>query len=392
MPKRILFLSWVDVVHPLKEYYVNSGNLVFYTAGASFFWNQNTTYITLDEIEKKLAEDKNWAKNNFDLVITMECDIFKELFIGWMEREAEIYKNIGLPVFVIGAGANCSVDYQISYSHKLSETIKKYIGSILDSGGNVTLRGNFTELFLEKIGFNNLFVSGCPSLFIRGKNACIAEKVSRENFSPAFNARAAQCISERLYEVFPNSKYIDQTEYFDILYHPEPLYEGRIKRLRDIVKKLYVEDRIYGDMNYVPLVEEIKKQNYNFSYGEKLHGNILFLQLNKPCFIKVIDSRVREICEFFKIPNSLDIQFDENNDDLYALYCSLDFSDFNVRYQNAYTAFKLFLENNEIPNNLEKTDDYFSYMKSFEYYDYRNDNTVIKNKIEAVKKIKSATY
>lgn len=77
----------------------------------------------------------------------MECDIFKELFIGWMEREAEIYKNIGLPVFVIGAGANCSVDYQISYSHKLSETIKKYIGSILDSGGNVTLRGNFTELF-----------------------------------------------------------------------------------------------------------------------------------------------------------------------------------------------------------------------------------------------------
>ena len=55
MPKRILFLSWVDVVHPLKEYYVNSGNLVFYTAGASFFWNQNTTYITLDEIEKKIS-------------------------------------------------------------------------------------------------------------------------------------------------------------------------------------------------------------------------------------------------------------------------------------------------------------------------------------------------
>lgn len=392
MSKRILFLSWVDVVHPLKEYYVNSGNLVFYTAGASYFWNQNTTYITIDEIEKKLVEDKNWAKNNFDLVITMECDIFKELFIGWMERETEIYKNIGLPVFVLGAGANFSVDYQISYSQKLAETIKNYIRCILDGGGNVTLRGNFTEFFLEKIGFNNLFVSGCPSVFLRGKNTCIAEKVSRENFLPAFNARAAQCISERLYENYPNSKFIDQSVYFDILYHPETLYVERIKSLRTIVKKLYIEDRIYGDMNYVPLVDEIKKQNYNFSYGEKLHGNILFLQLNKPCFIKVIDSRVREVCEFFKIPNSFDIQFDENRDDLYELYNSLDFSDFNVRYQNAYTAFKLFLEKNEIPNNLEKTDGYFSYMKSFEYYDYRMDSTVIKNKIEAVKKIKSITY
>lgn len=153
MSKRILFLSWVDVVHPLKEYYVNSGNLVFYTAGASYFWNQNTTYITIDEIEKKLVEDKNWAKNNFDLVITMECDIFKELFIGWMERETEIYKNIGLPVFVLGAGANFSVDYQISYSQKLAETIKNYIGCILDGGGNVTLRGNFTEFFFRKNWF-----------------------------------------------------------------------------------------------------------------------------------------------------------------------------------------------------------------------------------------------
>jgi hypothetical protein len=50
------------------------------------------------------------------------------------------------------------------------------------------------------------------------------------------------------------------------------------------------------------------------------------------------------------------------------------------------------LQKNEIPNNLEKTDGYFSYMKSFEYYDYRMDSTVIKNKIEAVKKIKSITY
>lgn len=150
MPKRILFLSWVDVVRPLKEYYVNSGNLVFYTAGASFFWNQNTTYITIDEIEKKLVEDKDWAKKKFDLVITMECDIFKELFIGWMERETEIYKNIGLPVFVLGVGANCSVDYQISYSQKLAETIKKYIGCIFDGGGECHFKGKFYRAIFGK--------------------------------------------------------------------------------------------------------------------------------------------------------------------------------------------------------------------------------------------------
>lgn len=51
---------------------------------------------------------------------------------------------------------------------------------ILNSGGDLTLRGAFTQYYLEKLGFNNLFVSGCPSLFMRGANAEIsAERVEK---------------------------------------------------------------------------------------------------------------------------------------------------------------------------------------------------------------------
>lgn len=63
-----------------------------------------------------------------------------------------------------------------------------------------------------------------------------------------------------------------------------------------------------------------------------------------PAFIDVIDSRTREIAEFYHIPNSFDMQFNPKKDDLFELYQSLDFSEFNENYKDKITRFQGFLD------------------------------------------------
>ena len=98
--------------------------------------------------------------------------------------------------------------------------------------------------------------------------------------------------------------------------------------------------------------QEFLCSNANFVYGQRIHGNIMGLLAGIPCFVDVIDSRTREIAEFYHIPNSFDMSFNPKKHDLYELYQSLDFSDFNANYKIKFARFKKFLSDNGLPNML----------------------------------------
>lgn len=46
----------------------------------------------------------------------------------------------------------------------------------------------------------------------------------------------------------------------------------------------------------------LKDKQFNFSFGSRIHGSILPILCNIPALVDCIDSRTREICEFFEIP------------------------------------------------------------------------------------------
>lgn len=392
--KRILFVTQESVVHPVQGEIINSGDFVYFTAGASFFFNQNVRYLSEHEVRIKLYKDPCYVKNNFDFVITMHSDLFRESYYDWLCDVTELYSRFSVPIYVLGICLNTlDVNYEVNFSDKLNNAVKKFVDLILNSGGDLTLRGKFTQYYLENLGFNNLFVSGCPSLFIRGENAVISSKrCEKEEFNPCFNANAAQNIPERFYEEYPNAKYVDQDYYLDFMYEPWTLTEDRLRKIRPIVRKLYLHSRLIGDKNYAMWVRKVQKEGFNFFYGRKLHGNIVGLQYNTPCFIVPIDTRVREVCDFFSIPNTFHTSFNEEKDDLFELYKSLDFSEFNTRYKDSYHAFKNYLDQHDIPNNMGNSSDYLSYINSFEYYDYEKDIKVISakdNVFNLIKKINS---
>ncbi len=377
--KKMLFVMHVDVIHPLIEFYNNSGDTVYFSAGASFFWNQNVTYILISELQKRLAENKTWVKDNFDIVIMMEACIFCEIYNTTMKEMGQLIKIFGVPTYVLGAGVHSPIDYSEEFLSKISDNAKYYVDSVLSSGGTITLRGNFTKHCLNILGYKDLFVTGCPSLYINGKNFSISnQKVSIDTFRPMLSASKVQDINKKIYTKYPQSCYFDQDYYLKYMYHPEIIKNN--KNIHPLFKKLYKQNRIFGYMNYIMWKRKILKSNFNFSYGSRIHGNIIALQQKIPAFVKIIDSRTREIAEFYKIPNSIDIDYSEKNQDLYDLYKSLNYEEFNRNYLEKYNNFSKFLLDRDIPNNLGDSENFIEYLNGLNYYDLETDESVQKIK------------
>ena len=61
--KRILFLTQESVIHPVTGEILNAGDLVYFMAGASFFYKQNVTYLSQHEVQVLLYKDADFVKS-----------------------------------------------------------------------------------------------------------------------------------------------------------------------------------------------------------------------------------------------------------------------------------------------------------------------------------------
>ena len=219
-----------------------------------------------------------------------------------------------------------------------------------------------------------MFVSGCPSLYYMGENYEISEeKIERDNFRPALNGSYVSSIDRRIYEENPTAIFFDQGHYLSELYEPHRVTKYASHKYPFV--ELYRESRLDGDMNYWLWSKRIR-ETCNFSYGTRIHGNIIALQNGIAAFVKVCDSRVRELVEFFNIPNSLNTKFDEKVDSLYDLYSQLNYREFMKTRERHFKEFSKWLREKEIPNVLGKNDAYKELITRFDYYDYRQNNEV----------------
>lgn len=153
---------------------------------------------------------------------------------------SRIIKKLKIPMFILGAGVQSSLDYSYEFLLSISEPSKIFLDTVFESGGDITLRGDFSKYCLEKLGYKNLFVSGCPSLFMCGFSDNVLNKkiINRDCFNPMFNGQTVQEIDDSLYDRYPNSHFFDQGYYFDLLYEPNVLTDERFYRLNDSVKKI----------------------------------------------------------------------------------------------------------------------------------------------------------
>lgn len=396
--KRVLFImsEYTNLLEPVSykdnqgRLIGNTGNMAFRIAGLSYFFSDklNVQFETLEDIEKHISNDSEWGRENFDLCVILEANCFSEVFHTYVKEKFDKIRKIGVPIYVLGAGAQSGVDYGKSFlKQEVSDDIKYIIDLILASGGDITLRGEFTGEVLKELGYPDLFVSGCPSLYINGRDYRIIKKeVSEKEFRPMLVSSDGICEENAaIFNEYPKSTFFDQDSYMAFLYAPEEVKEAW--RYLQPVRLLYSQNRIKGDVNYIPWCNQIVNGGYHFSYGNRVHGNILALHNGVPAYILAKDSRTREIAEFYKIPNSVENPHDAADETLYELYQRLDYEEFNRTYKNRFDALDKYLTEKGIPNVLGENHAFINYLKNLTYYDYSKDESVLIQKGKLIKKL-----
>lgn len=168
---RLCFINYVDIFEGNFNHnlIVNSGDLVYSVASASYFLGDEVdcTFITHKQCKELLANNQGFFAQ-FDKIIINEANIFAEVHIPQMKWRIEFFRQLKKPVIVLGAGAQSGVDYSLKFLKKSADYIKAYLDTLFSFGGIISLRGYFSQYVLSYLGYENLFVSGCPSLYKNG--------------------------------------------------------------------------------------------------------------------------------------------------------------------------------------------------------------------------------
>lgn len=346
----------------------NSGNKLFTFAIEKYLTSPSITY---DHYNSNMSAAV--INEKYDLIVLPMANILNPnpIVLKEMENYADFFSDIRIPIYPIGIGAQAdSYDNIKEVSQLIKKSATRFLRAVYDSGGEFALRGYFTKEIFDLLGFKDKgVVTGCPSLYMKGRNLNIKNiKVTKQEFKPLFNGDIQYLQKEGIlhyFDEFPESVLMDQNEFADLLYSKERNdFLGMSKMgIFDLIKRYTLTGLSLAANNRVKLIydvpiwlEYLEKQMFNFSFGSRIHGNLAAILSGIPAMVLVRDSRTRELAEFFNIPH---ISHVPKKQSLYSLYENISFDKFNKEYPQKFDCFQNFLRDNHIVDDIEN-DSYFN--------------------------------
>ena len=336
--------------------------------------NDGNNYIEL--LDPNMTSD--YINANFDYVVLPMANIFYSGYISALNYLADVFEKIKIPTYVIACGVQAS-----SYSRlndvieAIKEPATRFIRSIYATGGEFALRGYFTKEFFDKLGFKSAVVTGCPSLYQLGEGLKILKDNDIKSIKPVLNGKMS--IVEKYLSEEPSAIYIDQCDFFNLVFavRDDNKYNSDKKYIKSLIKQ-YGFDLVKYAMDFKILFftdislwrNYLIDNEFNFSFGTRIHGNIISILSGIPALMCACDSRTREMAEFFSISI---IKPSEKKYPLEDLYDMTDYTSFNNKFKENYYRFEEFLISAGLVKQIgkynmffkQKTDsDYLSFVKS----------------------------
>lgn len=308
----------------------NTGNLIFSHALQK---NMHVDVMSFDnfiknDLEKSIVDavlltDLIWIteNTNFDYLIRqMEC--------------------IDKPFIPMSVGIQNSLS---NINYNLNDSVKRAL-SMLQERAIIGVRGEISADILEKNGIRNIQIIGCPSMYYWShpnfkmiKKDIIPKKVLY-NFRTFYGSLSKDEAHFLTYCVNRNYDFIEQTE-FELTDNMCPS-----KEYFD-----YTATKLKKKMNIFFSADDWKKfaSQFEFSIGARFHGNVVSLWNGIPALFIVIDSRMKEMLEYFKLPHIKMADFDDTKDIRYY-YELANYDNFNNNYKKLFENYINFLEKNNI--------------------------------------------
>jgi hypothetical protein len=366
--KRVLFLSCRDgriphrfdvslaeTMHTLGR---NSGNIAFIRAIQTYLEAAGTPYDVqfYGSHSPPLAAD--WDR--YGACVINCANWLAPGTAPMLEKIARDFAGVKVPTFMIGLGAQADSYGSFDFLHSFAAEAKAFIAALLETGGGFGLRGPFTGACFDVLGFAGHYtVTGCPSLYQRGRGLRVDEaRASLGAFKPLLNGRAELQSAPLLAALEASDgafvcqdEMIGPLKFFSgltppqrrgLLTRPEPMLAlmagGRV--------------RVFADLER--WTDFILAGGYNFSYGGRIHGNVIPVLAGVPAVIAAGDSRTREIAEVFALPMARGAA-PRDLAGLHDLYQGADFGPFHRAFPQRCDDFEAFLARHNLPMALPET-------------------------------------
>ena len=334
----------------------NSGNYLFQHSmwkTLSVDGAQLVSNSTLSERVPPEPGDAARINAEFDHFVIPMANAFRAEFAPRLDRLSELLEGVTIPVTVTGIGAQAPHGHGIEALAPVDDTVKKFVGLVLDRSASIGVRGEFTRSYLLSLGFpdSSIDVIGCPSLFLHGRDFRVDKRVDTIdadsplalNLTPEVPGIGAFATTQA--ERHPNLTYIGQDAHdlrmllwgVPFPHVHDPLVPVHLDH------PLYQQDRIRLFLDTWPWYDFMATQH--FAYGTRFHGNVAALLGGTPAHLLAHDSRTLELAEHHRMPYTLTPSFeaDVRADELYA---ATDMTEFNAELPHGFDRFTAFLDRN----------------------------------------------
>lgn len=330
----------------------NAGNLIFLQAAWKIL-SPPGVEITPDRLQVNPA-DADEINERFDAYVIPLANAFRLSFEPILIRMTRLIERLRIPVVILGVGAQSNLRYELDRLLPIEPSVRAFVSAVLDRAPSIGVRGELTEAYLAGLGFRDVEVIGCPSMFLWGPDLHVAKRAARLdgdarvalNVSPYVRAMGPIVASH--VERYPNLAYIPQdldtlhlllwgesrkaaAETSDIPVHSShPLF-------RDNRVRFYVEPW--------PWIADLRA--FDFAFGTRIHGNIAAILAGTPAYVLAHDSRTLELVRYFGIPHRPMPQVPPDVDAA-DLYAEADYGELNAGHAARFATFLAYLEQHRL--------------------------------------------
>lgn len=326
----------------------NSGNLLF--IGTAYKLLATRHAIVEPDHFRADPRDADRINERYDVYVIPLANAFRRSFEPHLMRLTRLIEQLRIPVVILGVGAQSNLHYAMENLRPLDRSVKAFARAVLDRSPSIGVRGEFSEAYLRRLGFREVEVIGCPSMFLYGERLAVNKKsvaLERDakvsiNVSPYHKTMGDWIMSH--HDRYPNLMYIAQD--LDTLAlllwgeRPEGAMAGD-KLPVDRSHPLLRENKVRLFIDPWPWVEYLR--DFVFAFGTRLHGNIAALVAGTPAYVVVHDSRTLECARYFGIPHR-PISKVGPDTDAAELYEEADFSALNRGHAERFARFAGFLQ------------------------------------------------
>ncbi|MGW1722864.1 polysaccharide pyruvyl transferase family protein [Streptomyces sp. NPDC002306] len=369
--KRILLRSGkspYDVV-PLEEALhrdviaTNSGNLIFSDAAHKILETPGTEVVSHGMRADVAAAGR--INEEYDAFVVPLANAFRPSFESGLQRLTRLIGRLRIPVVVLGVGAQTGVTYDPARLKAIEPAVRDFCSAVLERSASLGVRGEFTETYLKGLGFRDVEVIGCPSLFMYGKELAVHKRakaltadsrIAVNGSHSAVRSQGLDRVIDHAHARYPRLRFIGQNTsdarqlHWRDLTHPN----ARVTTIPTHPDHpMYQEDKVRVYVDPVTWIDDLRE--FDFSFGSRIHGNIAALLAGTPATVLCGDSRTLELCRYFGIPHRL-LDGLPHDVDPARLYEEADFGELTGGHQERFERFTGFLDRNGLENTFTHGD------------------------------------